>query len=152
MKDIVFLTMSDTTIGFLSFNKNKLYDIKKRDTKKQFLQVCSSFDVLKKSTRIPTKYKRTIRRSKKTTFVYPNNKAIRVSFCKKHNRFLDKYIYDVPFFSTSANISNQNFDINFALKNSNIVLYQGSILEEKISSKIYKINNNKIKLLRHNNK
>lgn len=144
MKDLVFLTQTDTTVGFLSQNKERLYKIKSRELNKPFIKVCDSLNTLQKLTRVPQKYKSMVRNSKKTTFVYKKD-AIRVVKDKEHLKFLKKLKWC---YSTSANESGKGFDKDFAIKNADVVIYDYRGLSENSASKIYKINNFKIKRLR----
>ncbi len=142
----IYLVQTDTTVGFLSSNDQKLADIKQRDTKQKTLQVVDSFKTLKKYTRIPQKLKRKVRYSKKTTFIYPNKSAFRViDKDSYHHSFINKF---KCLYSTSANITKQNFEEKFAFEYSDIILYNKHFFSQNQSSSIYKINNIKIKKLR----
>ena len=151
MDNVIFLANTDTTVGFLALTKNPLYRLKKRDKNKPFLQISPSLRLLQTICRVPNRYKNMVRRAKKSTFIYPNNKAIRVSKDKIHNRFLQKDYIDKPFYSTSANITDQKFDINFAIKNCNIIVYQNKIFQETTPSNLYKINNYSIQKIKRAN-
>jgi tRNA A37 threonylcarbamoyladenosine synthetase subunit TsaC/SUA5/YrdC len=144
MKDLVFLTQTDTTVGFLSQNREKLYKIKSREQNKPFIKVCDSLHTLTTLTRVPNRYKTMVRNSKKTTFVYKKD-AIRVVKDKEHLKFLKKLKWC---YSTSANKSGDQFEKDFAIKNADIVIYDKRELSETTASKIYKINNRRIKRLR----
>ncbi|WP_345741178.1 Sua5/YciO/YrdC/YwlC family protein [Nitrosophilus kaiyonis] len=115
----MYLAQTDTTVGFLSQNAKKLSNIKKRDPNKPFLISVDSFKTLKNFSRVPKKFKKEIRRAKKTTFIYPNAKAIRVIKDKHHLDFLKKFEW---MYSTSANESGKKFDKNFAIKVCDIIV------------------------------
>ena len=142
---IVFLTQSDTTVGFLSQNSQKLADLKNRKPNKEFLRVIDSFSTLKSFVRVPKKFKKVIRNSKKTTFIYPNKKAFRVIFDKTHREFIKKFKW---FYSTSANESGKRFELNFAIKNCDIIIYDKRGFSEQNPSKIIKLSKNRQKRLR----
>jgi tRNA A37 threonylcarbamoyladenosine synthetase subunit TsaC/SUA5/YrdC len=133
-------------VGFLSHDFKKLNSIKNRPFHKEVLSVVDSFGTLKKHTRIPNKYKNRIRRATLTTFIYPNKKSFRLvdknsphyNFVKKHN-----IIY-----STSANIHNQTFNKDFAILQSDIIIYQKDDFQENNSSHIFKLSNHKISKIR----
>jgi len=141
----IFLVQTDTTVGFLSQDANRLAEIKERSIDKPFVQVCSSFKTLKNISRIPKKYKNIVRRSKKTTFVYPNNLAVRVVKDNLHVEFIKKYEW---FYSTSANAKNFSYDEKFAYLKSDIIVEDINGLYEGESSKIYRLSRDKIKRLR----
>jgi len=76
----IYLTQTDTTIGFLSNDVKRLAKIKNRPISKKILIEVDLLKTLKTFTRIPRKHKKFIRNSKKTTFIYPNSRSFRVVF------------------------------------------------------------------------
>ena len=143
---LVYLVQTDTTVGFLSSNDKKLSTIKRRDINQKILQVVDSFDTLKKQIRVPSIHKNRLRRSKQTTFIYPNGMSFRVvNKNSHHHKFIKKF---KCLYSTSANVTKRNFDESFAVNYSDVVLYNSDGFSETKSSTIYKINNNKVKKLR----
>jgi tRNA A37 threonylcarbamoyladenosine synthetase subunit TsaC/SUA5/YrdC len=145
-REKVYLAQSDTTVGFLSSDDKNLSRIKQRSTKQKTLQVVDSFKTLKQNTRIPNRFKNKIRRSKKTTFIYPNGDSYRVVFSdNQHHNFIKKV---KKMYSTSANITKQNFEEEFAKDNSDIdVVCQKNYFEGKPSTiiKLHKIQSIKIR-------
>lgn len=142
----VYLVQTDTTVGFLSNNPEKLSKIKQRNSKQKILRAVDSFQTLQKHTRVPNKFKKQIRNSTQTTFIYPNGDSFRVVDKNNiHQNFLRKFHI---LYSTSANITKQEFDENFALQNSDVALFSKNGFQNKSSSKIYKINATKIKKIR----
>lgn len=144
MKNYVFLTQTDTTVGFLSQNKDRLYEIKSRELTKPFIKVCDSLSTLKQFARVPNKYKQMVRQAKKTTFVY-KNEAIRVVKDEEHLKFLKKMRWC---YSTSANKSGKDFDKDFAISVADIVIYDKRGFSQTTPSKIYKLSKTKLKRLR----
>ena len=143
---LVYLVQTDTTVGFLSVDDKKLSSIKQRDLNQKTLQVVDSFDTLKNKIRVPNKRKNLVRRSKQTTFIYPNGLSFRVvEKNSNHHKFIKKF---KCLYSTSANITKKDFDETFAVNYSDIILYNKYGFLQTKSSTIYKINNNKIKRLR----
>jgi len=143
--DLVFLAQTDTTIGFLSKDKKKLQDIKKRSENKNFIKIVKNLKILKDHIRVPLKHKNMVRRSKKTTFVYSKTKAVRVNTSSRHQLFLDKFDW---FYTTSANKSTQSYNEYFAKENANITVLDYKTLEEKQSSAIIVLSKNKKARLR----
>jgi tRNA A37 threonylcarbamoyladenosine synthetase subunit TsaC/SUA5/YrdC len=133
---LIYLAQTDTTVGFLSTSKEELARAKKRDINQPFIICVSSFRKLKKLTRVPKKDKKLVRRSKKTTFIYPNNKAIRVVKDDKHNELLKKFDY---LFSTSANKHKKPFELSYALKMVDIVVKTPEGFSENTPSKMIKL-------------
>jgi rhodanese-related sulfurtransferase len=97
----IYLVQTDTTVGFLSSDDKKLSHIKQRPQSQKILQVVDSFKILKQNTRIPNTHKKRIRRSKRTTIIYPNGLSFRVvPNDDKHHNFIKKV---KKMYSTSAN-------------------------------------------------
>ena len=139
----VILTQTDTTVGFLSQDADKLYKIKSRKTTKPFIKVYSSFKTLLAcGNRVPNRFKSNIRRSKKTTFIV-KNRAFRVA-----NSLLYSNINISWHYSTSANENKKNFHRNFCEDKADIIIEDKSGLHEKSSSSLYKINNIKKEKIR----
>lgn len=140
---MIYLAQTDTTAGFLSKNLQELNAIKNRPLNKPCLITTSKFKELLKITRIPNKFKNRIRRSKKTTFLYPNLKAVRVVKEHPHTKFLDTYGW---FYSTSANLHGQNFNEAWAKGVADVIV--DDKFSQNSSSKIFKVSNCNIKCLR----
>jgi tRNA A37 threonylcarbamoyladenosine synthetase subunit TsaC/SUA5/YrdC len=143
---LVYLVQTDTTAGFLSSDDIKLSRTKQRDPKQKTLQVVDSLDTLKTKTRVPKKFKNKIRRSKCSTFIYPNTLSFRiVDKNSHHHRFVKKF---GTLYSTSANKTKHNFNMDYAYNNSDVIVENSLGFSEARSSSIYKINNKKIKKIR----
>lgn len=141
----VILTQTDTTVGFVSQNAFVLADIKTRPNTKPFIKVYSSLKSLKtQNKRVPNKQKSLIRRASKTTFIV-KNEAFRVASYPLHSNILRNLDW---VYSTSANESGKNFDRVFCQSKADIIIEDHNDLEEKTASKLFKVNNKKIKRLR----
>jgi tRNA A37 threonylcarbamoyladenosine synthetase subunit TsaC/SUA5/YrdC len=141
----VLLTQTDTTVGFLSQNAQKLYEIKSRPQTKPFIKVYKDFKSFKQDgNRVATGRKNLVRRSKKTTFII-NNFSFRVA-----NITLDSQILrDTPwFYSTSANKSAESFNRDFCESKADIIIEDWHSLSEKDASSLIKINSKKRRKLR----
>lgn len=142
----VYLTQTDTTVGFLSNDDKKLSSKKQRDPKQKTLQVVDSLSTLKTKTRVPNKFKRMVRNSKKTTFIYKSGQSFRVvDIDTNHHNFIQKF---KCLYSTSANKTKEKFNLEFAITNSDVIVYNEPQFKEKVGSSIYKINNKAIKKIR----
>lgn len=131
---MIYLAQTDTTAGFLSQDLEELNRLKNRPLNQPCLICVSKFEMLKNFTRVPCKFKNLVRRAKKTTFIYPNSKALRVVKDCDHAKFLDEigWVY-----SSSANIHGQKFDLEFAKNSANVIL--DGDFKELPPSKIYKL-------------
>jgi tRNA A37 threonylcarbamoyladenosine synthetase subunit TsaC/SUA5/YrdC len=141
----IYLTQTDTTVGFLSQDKEKLNKIKNRPANKPVLREVDSLETLKSFTRVPNKFGKFVRRARKITFIYPNGESFRVVKDKRHLEFLKKFKW---MYSTSANQHKKRFDINWAYEKADIIVESKEGLFEGEASKIYKLSKNKIKKIR----
>ncbi len=145
IKELVLLTQTDTTVGFLSQNELKLQTIKQRPPNKPFIKVYKNLKSLSSSKiRIPNTQKSKLRRAKKTTFVVKNS-AFRVAANRLHSTILSNLEWS---YSTSANESGKKFQREFCEENSDIIIENINSLHEGSASTLYKINNKKIVRLR----
>lgn len=140
---MIYLAQTDTTAGFLSKDLKALNLLKKRPIAQPCLITTAKFSQLQMLVRVPNRYKNLIRKSKKTTFLYPNLKAIRVVKWHKHEKFLLKFDW---LYSTSANLHNKKFNESWAKSVANVVV--DNKFYECQSSKIYKISKSRIKKIR----
>lgn len=141
----VYLVQTDTTVGFASKEYKKLNKIKKRDEETKTLLTLSSFKELQKCTRVPKKFKKMIRRSKKTTFIYPKD-AYRVVTEDSPYRELLKRTGGL--YSTSANETGNSFDLHWAEEEADVIVYEKEGFQESESSKIFRVGRKKIKKIR----
>jgi len=145
INNAVILTQTDTTVGLLSQNASQLREIKSRSDKKPFIKVFQNFQALKTQTiRIPKKRKNLVRRAKKTTFIV-KNQALRVTLPSRNSQVLRNLLWS---YSTSANESAKPFSRGFCEQKADIIIEDKEGLFEGQASKLYKINNLKIKRLR----
>ena len=120
LKDNVFLTATDTTIGFISQNAAKLTTIKARSPYKHYIKAVNSLSTLRHITRIPTIHKKRVRRAKRTTFILPNGHSYRVINDAHHRLLLDRLTWA---YTTSANISGKPYDPQFAKEAADILVF-----------------------------
>lgn len=136
---------TDTTVGFLSQDTARLYEIKSRIKSKPFIKVYSSFkDLLIEGNRVPSKQKNRVRHSKKTTYIV-KNKAFRVTKSLLDSNILRNSTWH---FLTSANESNREFDREFCESKADIIIEDKNGLYESGSSNLIKINHVKRKKIR----
>lgn len=140
---MIYLAQTDTTAGFLSKDLKALNTLKNRDENTPCLITTARFYELKKLVRVPSSLKNLVRRAKKTTFIYPNSKAVRVVKEHEHCRFLSQFSW---LYSTSANPHGQPFDENWAIKQADKII--GNKFFEGEASKIYKVSRLKRKKIR----
>jgi tRNA A37 threonylcarbamoyladenosine synthetase subunit TsaC/SUA5/YrdC len=138
----IYLIQTNTTVGFLSQNLEKLNKIKKRPKNKKFLRVVNSYKLL---PRVPKNYRRRVRKTpNKITYVI-KNEAYRVITEKNHKLFLDKFKW---MYSTSANESGKHFDEEFAKNKADIFVMDNRGYFEAKPSTIIKLYKKGLKKLR----
>jgi len=145
MQEKVYLVQTDTTVGFLSKSKKALIRAKERSPKNPFLITTAFHKVQNSISRTPKKYKKLVRRSKKTTFIYPNKKAIRVVKDDVHIDFLKEFDF---LYSSSANKTNEKFDRDYAYTKADIIIEDNRGLYESLPSAIMKIGKKTLKKIR----
>ena len=132
--DKVFLTQTDTTIGFVSQNAERLTQIKQRLPHKHYIKALPSLQILKSFTRVPDMHKNRIRRAKKTTFILPNGDSYRIVKDKHHLLLLNRLGWS---YTTSANLSSEAYDEEFAKQSADIVITP--LKQKRSASNIYKL-------------
>ncbi|GAA6911965.1 hypothetical protein AOH259_13160 [Helicobacter pylori] len=132
---LVYLVQSDTTIGLLSKDSEKLNALKGRPKNQSVLIESTDFTTLKSLVRTPNAFKNLIRRSLKTTFIYPNSKAVRV-VRGRHGDFLKRF---KTLYSTSANLTQYAYDEEIASKLADAVVSDERGLFESSSSKMFRL-------------
>ena len=143
---LVYLVQADTTVGFSSSCDERLSAVKQRSLSQKILQTVDSFHTLTFYTRVPQKFKKRVRNSKKTTFIYPNLKSFRVisKDCEFYD-FLQKFNI---LYSTSANKTKTNFERDFAYENAEVIVEDVNGFSEKTASKIFKLTKSRILKIR----
>jgi tRNA A37 threonylcarbamoyladenosine synthetase subunit TsaC/SUA5/YrdC len=141
----VILAQTDTTVGFLSQDAQKLSEIKSRLPTKPFIKVFHSFKALTETfQRVPKAHKRFVRNAKQISFVLKKN-SFRVAPSKLQSTILRKLPW---IFSTSANESGKKFERVFCEKKADIIIEDNYGLKEKSASVIYKLGKIKKRRLR----
>lgn len=142
----VYLVQTDTTVGFSSLNDEKLSFIKQRPTSKKILHTVDSFKTLTQNARVPKSFRKRVRNSKRTTFIYPNTKSFRV--VHKDSDFYDFIHKFNILYSTSANKTGEKFDKDFATIGANIVVEDKRGFYETKASTIIKLSKKTLKIVR----
>jgi len=144
MKNRLFLTQTDTTIGFVSQDPTKIDRAKRRLPNKHYILVVNSLKSLKSFTRVPSSHKNQLRRSKKTTFIMPNGLSFRVVKDSEHNLLLNRIGWA---YSSSANLSGAEYDKRYAEENTEVIV---SFPKERkgLASSIYLLGQKRVRLVR----
>ena len=140
----IILAQTDTTVGFLSQDSASLACIKKREGGKPFLKVFASFSLLKNTLRVPLKHRSWVRHAKQTTFVI-KHQAFRHVFDLSHAHLIQKYGW---LYSTSANESGREYDREFCISHSDILIEDSRGFYPCEPSHIYRLTPTQFKKLR----
>ncbi len=140
---LVFLTQTDTTIGFVSQNADRLTHIKCRPPHKYYIKAVNSLHTLKNFTRIPTAHKKRVRRSRKTTFIMPDGHSYRLVRDPHHLLLLDRLKWA---YTTSANSSGKAYEAAFAKEAADIIVTP--LISQSKASSIYRLNTITLKRIR----
>lgn len=143
LKEKVFLTQTDTTIGFVSQNADRLSQIKQRPPHKHYIKAVNSLGTLKSMARVPSAHKNRVRRAKKTTFIMPDGDSYRVIRDRHHLLLLNRLGWA---YTTSANLSGSEYDEDFAKEHADVIITP--LQATKQASKIYKLGNTRLKRIR----
>ncbi len=135
-EESLYLTQTDTTIGFISKSHHRLTKVKQRLPNKHYIEALPSLESLKESTRVPQQHKNRIRRAKRATFIFPNNHSYRVIKDTLHRGLLTKLKWA---YTTSANLSGEEYDEEFARESADIVVGFPQSNRGRESSQIFKI-------------
>jgi len=142
---MVFLTQTDTTIGFISQNADRLTIIKQRPPHKHYIKALPSLQTLKTFTRVPNRYKNRVRRAKRSTFIFPNGHSYRVIRETEHLQLIQKLGWA---YTTSANISGEPYNRTFAENVADVIVGFPTKNCRQIASQIVKVNNSRMKRVR----
>lgn len=115
----LYLTQTDTTIGFVSQHRYKIDQAKRRKPNKHYICVVDTLASLKSFTRIPTQHKNLLRRAKQTTFILPTGLSFRLVRDTEHNLLLDRLGWA---YSSSANLSGEAYSEAYAQKHAEVIL------------------------------
>ena len=143
LKNLVFLTQTDTTIGFVSQNADSLTTIKQRPPHKHYIKAVNSLRILKTFTRVPSSHKNRVRRANKTTFIMHNGHSYRVVQDTHHLLLLNRLGWA---YTTSANLSSEAYDENFAKKNADVIITP--LKQNHSASNIYQLGKISLKRIR----
>lgn len=136
---MIILAQSDTTVGFFSTDYRELNRVKNRALSRPVIALVDSFCALKTAVRVPNIHKNSVRRSKKTTFIYGDLNSYRV-------------VKNLPFkhqiYSTSANIASKKFDETWAKNVSDVWIVSPDGFSEHKPSDLIKLGKKTKKKLR----
>jgi tRNA A37 threonylcarbamoyladenosine synthetase subunit TsaC/SUA5/YrdC len=134
-KDTLFLSSTDTAIGFLSKSKTRL-NLTKQRSGKEYIMALASLKELK--AKVPKPHRKRVRRAKRVSFILPGGFSFRIVRDKEHLLLLErlKWLY-----TTSANLTGKGYDEEFATSKADIIIYP--LKQKSPPSKIFKLSKTK---------
>ncbi|WP_292664407.1 Sua5 YciO YrdC YwlC family protein [Nitratifractor sp.] len=142
-QETLFLTSTDTTVGFLSQSAEVLDRAKGRPTGMPYLRVLPSLAALRERTRVPLSHRKRLRRAARTTFIFPKGDAYRIVRDRRHLLLLERLGWA---YSSSANPSGGTYDEAFARACADIVIEPLRLTHPP--SRIYCLGRHKIRKIR----
>ena len=143
MNHQVFLTQTDTSIGFVSQDTQKLSSIKRRPAHKHYIMAVNSLTTLKSFARVPNMHKNRVRRANKTTFILPKGNSYRVIKDTQHLLLLNRLKWA---YTSSANLSGKTYDEAFAHEHADVIIEP--LTKNDAASSIYKLGQQTLKKIR----
>ncbi len=145
----IFLAQTDTTVGFLSKDKRALNKIKKRPLDTPCIKSVGSLKDLLLHVRVPKAHKNRLRKSAKTTFIYPNKQSFRVIKSSPHKEFISSHEW---MYSSSANLTCKDFDEAYARSVADEVIENEGGFFERKASNIFLLSREKMRKIRTQSK
>jgi tRNA A37 threonylcarbamoyladenosine synthetase subunit TsaC/SUA5/YrdC len=115
----VYLTATDTTIGFVSQDSDRLDAIKGRPPHKHYITALPSLSALRARTRVPATHANRVRRARHTTFILPDGRSWRIIPHGTHHELIARLGWA---YTTSANPSGRPYDEAWARTRADIVI------------------------------
>lgn len=145
-KEIIYLVQTDTTVGFLGKNREKLNRVKGRPPNQPILREVESLEWLTRMARTPFPFRREIRRRRQVSYILGRGgEGFRVVDWGPHGQFLKGKGW---FYSTSANFTGKKFDRKWAEEKAEIVVEDWRGLTENNPSPIYQLGRKRKKRFR----
>jgi tRNA A37 threonylcarbamoyladenosine synthetase subunit TsaC/SUA5/YrdC len=115
----VYLTATDTTVGFVSQDSDRLDAVKGRPPHKHYITALPSLRALLERTRIPAAHANRVRRARDTTFILPDGRSWRIIPHGTHHDLVARLGWA---YTTSANPSGHPYDEAWARKQADMVI------------------------------
>ncbi|WP_456392166.1 Sua5 YciO YrdC YwlC family protein [Nitratifractor sp.] len=139
----LFLTATDTTIGFLSQDSGRLDRVKKRPSHMPYIRVYPTLSAIKGRRRLPRQWRKRLRRSSHTSYILPCGESFRLVRDPRHLLLLRRLGWA---YSTSANLSGAYYDESYARSVADIIVEP--LGSPSAPSLIFKLGKRKLRRLR----
>ena len=140
---LLFLSDTDTTVGFISQDARRIDRAKKRPAAKHYITALSSLKSLTIRTRIPRAHRRRLRRSRRESYILPSGRSYRIIRDARHLLLLKRLEWA---YTSSANLSEAPYDEAYARRVADVVVEP--LEPPRTPSRIYRLGRQKMKRLR----
>ncbi len=141
----IFLIQTDTTAGFCAKDFRALNALKGRALEKPCILTLPSLAEFSKRARCPAKFKNTLRRAEKTSFIIGSQSFRVVRQPGVYHDFLERF---GAMYSSSANLTGKDFDEPLAIKMATTVVYSPGGFRSCAPSKLIKLYKTRYKRIR----
>jgi tRNA A37 threonylcarbamoyladenosine synthetase subunit TsaC/SUA5/YrdC len=139
----VILSETDTAIGFLSQNPSSLDRVKQRAEGMRYITALPSLRALNGRCRVPLVHRKRVRRERGTTFIFPCGDSYRVISDDRHLLLIKRFGW---MFTTSANLTGEPYDRDYAISVADIVIHP--VERNSSPSTIYRLGRRRVRRLR----
>ena len=119
LDDLLFLTATDTTVGFVSRSSRRLDRAKRRPPSKHYIRVYPSLTAVVRNHRVPAAHRRRVRLSNRKSFILPDGFSFRIIRDSRHLLLIRRLGWA---YSSSANLSGAPYDESYARTAADIVV------------------------------
>ncbi len=140
---LLFLTDTDTTVGFLSRDPELLDRAKRRHGEKHYITALPSLRSLRDRARVPRPYRRRLRRSRKESYILPSGHSYRIVRDPRHLLLLKRLEWA---YTSSANLSGAAYDEEYARRVADVVVEP--LGAPRTPSRIYRLGHRKLRRIR----
>ena len=140
---LLFLTDTDTTVGFLSRDPEPLDRAKRRHGKKHYITALPSLRSLRDRARVPRPYRLRLRRSRKESYILPSGRSYRIVRDSRHLLLLKRLGWA---YTSSANLSGAAYDEEYARRMADVVVEP--LGAPRAPSRIYRLGRRKLRRIR----
>ena len=143
LQHLLFLSDTDTTVGFISQDTRRIDRAKKRSAAKHYITALPSLKSLTVRTRIPRTHRRRLRRSRRESYILPSGRSYRIVRDARHLLLLQRLGWA---YTSSANLSETPYDEAYARRVADVVVEP--LGPPRTPSRIYRLGRQKMKRLR----
>ncbi|WP_292656419.1 Sua5 YciO YrdC YwlC family protein [Nitratifractor sp.] len=143
LEHLLFLSDTDTTVGFISKDARRIDRAKQRPPSKHYITALPSLRSLTTLTRIPRSHRRRIRRRRHESYILPSGHSYRIVHNARHLLLLKRL---GRAYTSSANLSDAPYEEAYARQAADVIVEP--LGPPRAPSRIYRLGRQKMKRLR----